>query len=477
MANYNTFRRKSLLVMDLDLDPTNPRIRLRASADHKDCIEQMVNDGDHLLALAKDIAEKGLGLDPIVVEPRDGSWIVRDGNRRVSCLQMLHNPQLAPERIRRRIRRAADAAASPEEVECHVSDDKDAIREHMHRKHSGEGQGEGLRAWKTVEQARWEIDNGYPSSDESAAFIVRYAEDEGLITIPPDLPITTLTRFLNNERLQQLGFDELSTRPPTLNQDESVVVARVQKMIKDLDTKHINVSRSPGEGNLSMMDSQHQEAYLGELLSIGPSAGSAAPGGSGQPANGPDGFHETDSGFRGRTGEEAGAGPPKEETGKGEQADSNKASGGRPQQPSWKRSYVSSPVHVNGVQKLPNHAKKAKAVHDELRRLNVANFPNACAVLVRMFVELSVNDYIARNKIRCNKTELRERVKKSVDHMLDAGTVTPHQASGYKQHTSNESLSTQTLHGFVHQEFLADQQAVNTFWDNMLPFIRHCWHS
>lgn len=473
MANNNAFWRQNLDVMDLDLDPTNPRIRLRASADHRDCIDQLAEGGDHLVALSKDIASNGLGLDPVVVEPVGESWLVRDGNRRVACLHMLHNPQLAPERIRRRIQRAVEGASIPDVVECHVSDDKDAIREHMHRKHSGEGQGEGLRAWKTVEQARWEIDNGYPCDDEAAARITRYAEDEEVTVIPPDLPITTLTRFLNNERIQRIGFDDLSSWPPALNQPQATVVARVCKMIKDLDTKHINVSRNPAAGQLSMMDTAHQEAYLTELLAVGTTQG-GAPSASGAGATAGE---EADSGDALGDGD-AGVAPAGGERSHGAAEGSGPGKGGaRVQPPSWKRSHVAAPVGHNGVPRLPSQAKKAKAVHHELGRLNVVNFPNAAAVLVRMFLELSVDAYIKRKGMSCKKSEIAERIKAVADHMVNEGLIRDQrEANGYKQHTSKETISTMTLHGFVHHQFIPDQQTVNTFWDNMLPFLRNCWH-
>ncbi|WP_155984437.1 MULTISPECIES: hypothetical protein [unclassified Thioalkalivibrio] len=468
----NDFRRELLPLMDLELDPTNPRIRLRANADRRDCIEQIAEDGDHLVALAKDISAKGLGLDPIVVEPRDGMLIVRDGNRRVSCLQMLLNPQLAPERIRRRIQRAADAAIVPENVECHVSEDEYAIREHMHRKHTGEGQGEGHRDWKTVEQARWEIDNGFPCDDETAACLMRYAEDKDIAAIAPDLPITTLTRFLNNQRIQQIGFDGLSAqvRPPQLNQDERVVVKRVCKIIEDLKTKHISVSRNPGPGKLSMMDPDDQKTYLAELLDVKAPQGTAARD-TGTDTSEEEQFAGVDHG--------GGSVISEAEDDKGAAKGRGvEPSGARTQPPSWKRTHVASPVKHNGVTKLPAQAKKAKSVHAELTRLNVANFPNAAAVLVRMFVELSVTTYLERQNVTCKTTELRDRVKIAVDDMKNRSIISdPREAAGYKQHTSNEWISTQTLHGFVHHEFIAEQQIVNTLWDNMLPFLRHCWHS
>lgn len=461
MTNNDEFKRQNLPVMDLELDPTNPRIRLRSTADHRDCIEQMAVDGDHLVALAKDIADKGLGIDPIVVETVGEQWLVRDGNRRVSCLHMLHNPNLAPLRIRSRIQRIAQDASPPDILECHISSDRGAILEHMRRKHSGEGQGEGLRAWKTVEQARWEIDNGYPCQDESAAFIVRYAESKNLMSIPHDLPITTLTRFLNNERIREIGFTDLCTDPPTLNQNESVVLARMRKMIEDLDSKHISVSRNPTPGQLTMMEAEHQEMYMAELLSVGAShRGSSADGAgtSGNPGEGTAGSEAGSEGSKGTTG--------------------RTTSGGRAQQPSWKRLYVAHPVKQNGVPGLPSDAKKAKSVQHELRILNVTKCPNAAAVLVRMFLELSVNAYFNRKRVSCKAPDLQKRVKRAVDHMVDQGIIThTHEASGYKQLTSTEWVSVQTLHGFVHSEFIAEQHTVNTFWDNILPFLRHCWHS
>ena len=114
----------------------------------------------------------------------------------------------------------------------------------------------------------------------------------------------------------------------------------------------------------------------------------------------------------------------------------------------------------------------------ELREINVERFPNACAVTVRMFIEVSVDEYLSRKDISCKKNDLRERLKKAVNHMVQEGIFDEKEGGFYKQQAAREQISVETLHAIVHSgQFVGDRQTINTFWDNLLSFVRHCWHS
>ncbi len=237
--NNPNFERETLSVHDLELDPENPRIGLSPAADINHCIERLAYpDGEHLVALAKDIAASNLGLDPIVAEKRNNERVVRDGNRRLACIKMLHNPNISPETIIAKIRQiSVNADYIPDQLECFVSDNESAILEHIARVHTGEGQGEGRKSWTALETSLFMLEHDLRSGNKNAARLIRYAQNEGIADIPPDLPISTISdRFLTRERIEAIGFSDLSAHPPQLNQTPEVVRKRVKKIISDLSS-------------------------------------------------------------------------------------------------------------------------------------------------------------------------------------------------------------------------------------------------
>lgn len=473
--NNRSFRRETHHVNDVELDPENPRIRLRRHADPSQCIERLAHDeGSHLVNLCRNIADNNLGVDPLVAEGRDQELVVKDGNRRIACLKMLQNPNLAPDSIQDPISRiAANATFTPEEIEFEVTEDHEAILEHMRREHAGEGRGEGTRNWKTVEIARFELDNGFRGDDEEAARILRYAEDANLAEIPPNLPITNLTRFLTQERIKAIGFEDLSPRPAQLNQPPGVVHRRLQKIIHDLYTGRINVRRSPGEGELSFMFPENQEEYLQELLAITPqdtgeedhqtqeddSGLSGAGLSSGEKATGQEeGLdQEGSTQFDQQTGAESGRGRHRRE-----------------QPPRWQRQKVIKNVSDYGVRGLPSG--KTGDIHNELKKIRVDLYPYACASLVRMFVELSIDHYIRSRNLTLRDPTISRKLRAAADDMHNQGVIEQNYRDSCKQYADRDKISVATFHGIVHDpNFAAERQVINSTWDNLLFFLRKCW--
>jgi len=107
-------------VENLLLDTHNARIR--SGSDQADCIARILRKPEQLIALAADIAENGLSTTPILVEPTDRRrYIVWDGNRRVTALKLLNDPNLCSvASLRRRFEaiRQKHAGSIPGRVDC-----------------------------------------------------------------------------------------------------------------------------------------------------------------------------------------------------------------------------------------------------------------------------------------------------------------------------------------------------------------------
>jgi len=109
MISYSSWVSKSVRVTDTNLDPENPRIPPTPSPLPQLELIHLFCRHYEVHALAKSIAEDGYFPDErIVVIEQDGSTIVLEGNRRISALKVLMNPDLAPDEMKSKFQRLAE---------------------------------------------------------------------------------------------------------------------------------------------------------------------------------------------------------------------------------------------------------------------------------------------------------------------------------------------------------------------------------
>ena len=105
------YEKKIISISNLLLDEENFRIGDQQS--QRDCVsaiiqEQSLKNGKNkIFNLAKSIATEGLSpIEPIVVIPDyeiSGTYIVKEGNRRIAALKILYNPNLINEPVVRKL--------------------------------------------------------------------------------------------------------------------------------------------------------------------------------------------------------------------------------------------------------------------------------------------------------------------------------------------------------------------------------------
>lgn len=494
MGNNDKFQTVQVAVEQLRLDRQNPRISLRPAADDRACIERLADGkAEQLYALAKDIAENGLSIEPIVAERDSEFWTVKDGNRRVAVLKMLANPMISPDSIRSRIERLTEMyPPQPDEVEIHTSDNQKAIMTYVHRRHSGTGDGEGQLQWDSVEKAFFELSAGIRGQHDLTAKVLRYVQNEG-IHFGHDFPITTMTRILTRERLQRLGILDISTDPPTLSESHDVVRARLSSMISDLASGHVHVRRGGEAG--SVYESAQQEAYIQAILEkhpgqkapiSTPSGGDAVPDASRPPEDASTGQHQCVN-----SNQQPGSLVLSTSNGQGIGGILTGHPGStHPIKPSWDRDRVIQSIKLHGVTvpALPAN-RKARNILVELKNINLSKSIIGPGMLVRSFLELSVDEYVNRYKLEkaakdiatkenSKHVGLRHRMLACITHMHAAKHIDAAEKKALMQRAQQNHVSIDTLHSIVHSaDFLPDIQTVNCFWDDLHGFLHHCWNS
>lgn len=200
-------------LLDLVLDDENPRHE--PTSDRSSIIRQMV-EKESVLPLARDIVRVD-GISPLDVFAgiRDGEQIVvLDGNRRLTALLLLHDPNLAPTKERPAFKALSDSFHGNVEIEVALFPTRDDANVWIERKHQGFNNGLGMRDWTAIQNARF---MGSRSNNALALRLLDYALEHRLITPEQRAQrvITTVTRYVGNTvfREEGLGITTAKSNP------------------------------------------------------------------------------------------------------------------------------------------------------------------------------------------------------------------------------------------------------------------------
>src|ERR1700732_1444098 len=148
-----------LTIDNLELDLENPRIT--RAMDQRDAMQKILREQKvKLINLAESIAVRGLNpMDRFLVlkSPRQGKFIVIEGNRRILVIKLLNNTSLIadlemPETFRKRLHKAAQNfdLKSVEPIDCFEVVDRAEGNEWVRQRHMGEDAGRGVVDWSAL---------------------------------------------------------------------------------------------------------------------------------------------------------------------------------------------------------------------------------------------------------------------------------------------------------------------------------------
>jgi len=159
-----TQKNKSIPLSKLTVNIENPRFEMVGN--QREAIITMLEDQqDKLVKLAEDIIDNGMNPAELVIvvphEKLDKQFNVLEGNRRITALKLLSNPELIPEKYKSLLIKFKKLSESfikhpLEEINCVVFENETKAQRWIRLKHTGENDGIGTVTWNAQQKARFE---------------------------------------------------------------------------------------------------------------------------------------------------------------------------------------------------------------------------------------------------------------------------------------------------------------------------------
>jgi hypothetical protein len=355
MASQNI---QAIPLANLLVDLVNPRHNQQPN--QREAIGTIAFDqGPKLANLAKDIVDNGLNPGELpMVTPADEAdmYIVLEGNRRIAALKLMTSPSLLisiglSKGLTARFRELNKSAALlPAQINCSILS-RDEARHWIEQKHTGENNGVGIVMWGGRDIQRFR-------GMSPALHAIELVEESDLVDDETKkklakISITNVERILGTtEARQALGVDiQKGALVFTAPQEEAL--GRLALVIGDIANKKIKVTD---------LDSKDQRvAYAKEVAArplpkTVPTNGAATGGGSGTPP-----------------------------------------APGKPTMP--KRNNPDRKFLIPPKLKLTINPTRINKIYHELQKLDADHYVNCAAVMLRVFVEMSIDHYGEDKKI------------------------------------------------------------------------------
>lgn len=394
VANVGVFQ-----VADLLVDEAN--FRLEPNPDQPSAIKAMLRrQGRKLVTLAEEILQSG-GLSAgefiwLAPDPRpemSGKFVVCEGNRRITALKLMNHPGLAEGTSwAKRFRELAEKFAEEPitEVRAVLYDSVDAVRRDVSRRHTNAQDGAGLEAWDPFAQDRA---NKAEGTRRTLSMVVLehlahgsaegFAEQLGIgeRTTNADRLLSTFSKSFAPD----FGIKLRSVAPhvdlgsdPELSEALLLAVLKASDVpvdqIKTEEMRTTRLRQIVDEAQLALKEARAERSDGG---------------GDGDAADG-----SADSSGSSKGEDKGGQGGGSE----GGEAGSDK--GGRRKGPTKDPLDRKTLARTGPTYDLRVKSTRLAALFNECRRVNVDEMPNAAAMLMRVFIELSCEAYLTHHGIR-----------------------------------------------------------------------------
>ena len=390
----------------------------------------------HMRSLAKDLVAKGEMFEPPLVYPDGDKFIVADGNRRTTCLKLLSKPRRAPTVELQQFFAALKKqwrGKFPERVQCRVEPDRDRVDDILFRRHTGSQNGVGQSTWDDRMKNNFVVRTGKGAGTNVADEIEKRLTAAHMLP-KLKIPRSNMNRLLSSEAVRnRLGFSIKKGKFEYLRSEQSVHRA-LHRVSDDLAAGRLTLNDIwDTERKLTYIDKLDGEGVLPTIAD----ARKAAPNST--PAN------------------------PKP----------------KPTPAPKPAARVNLIPHTEYGVAWSGRLQRHRAIWEELQfKLNLSEHPNAISVLMRVLLELSVENYIAQTTLSTvrENDKLALKMLRVAENLQANGKISPKYRDIFKKAQNLDALvSMDTLNRYVHSpQFAPSPDHLKAIWDAMAEFIVQC---
>lgn len=451
---------KTVPVSQLLVDLQNPRLPDIQNSQH-DAIKAMVStQSEKIISLAEHLVDNGPNPASLMivtaVDNNAEMFYVLDGNRRLTAIKLLESPSLAEgifdgNRLKKLRQLAAKFEKNPiTELNCAVMKDRDEADIWIPLIHRGQQNGAGLVEWDGQVAARYDARKGVESATTKAYEVLDYvkhhanlSEKTRQIIDEGKFPVTNLERLIGTPYVRKkLGFDIVKGQI-LIKYPESEVLKGLSRVIDDIGAGIITVTKIKTQEQRIDYINHFSEHELPDPQT---------------------GLNESRL---------LGALPVSENNSQPSKTSTNKNS----KQIRQRSSLIPKDCRL----KINQH--RIKKLYTELQQLKLDDFPNAGAVMFRVFIELSV-DHLLEHVIKwpeqqINGSTLAVKLEGVINYFETNRIMTSQQLTPVKKAAAGQTLlasAIKTMHGYVHNRYFSPiSSELKTAWDDLQPFIVNLW--
>jgi len=443
-------RNKNVQLTQLLVNTENYRFDTVAS--QKEAINEMIdNQNEKLYKLAEDIVNNGLNPnDPIQISRShhdNTKFNVLEGNRRIICLKLLNNPDLIEDPkysfLKKKFKKlnVENKDRIIKDINCNVYEDPSEADKWIKLKHTGQNNGIGTVDWDAQQIQRFEEKVEKKSSAALQVINLLNKSNDTSDHIKSNLrnlKITNLDRLISDPEVRRFLGIEIVNNVIQSEIEEKEVIKGLNYVIKDLLDPNFKVK------NIYTKDDR--EDYIKRIPE------SSKPNLK-QRSKKPWDFLNSSR----------------------EISKTSKI----------KKIIVNPKERKNLIPrscKLRINNPRINSIYYELQKIDVKKFTNAAAVMLRVFVELSLDCYIDSNNLK--NVDINSKLLKKVDGVAKDLELNNH-ADKYickgirnSAYNKNDLLGIETWNAYVHNpRFSPTNVNLLVTWDNIQSFIEKLWEN
>lgn len=463
-------RKLTLKLSNLYLDLQNPRYEEQRS--QNEALNTIASEQkEKLLVLLRDIIARGLNLSdiPIVMPDKEkvNGYIVLEGNRRIAALKLFKKPSiLTSNSLRQKYAKLHEKHKdfALKSIECLVVDTREEANIWIERKHEGEMNGAGTVKWNSEQSARFRACK--TGKDTRAVQLIDFmkAATEGDAEFASQLQqvsVTNLERFISTPDVRSALGLEYSHGEYSSRYEWNEVLKGLKSIVARFTQNGFNVN--------VIYHQKDRLKYISEIPV------EELPDKS-KKADTPWKLKE----FSSQSGVMGKSGGKNDDSATGS-ADDNTADTDNDQRPTKRWHFVPDGLKLT----IPN--ERSNRILSELKQLSHVAMPNACAVMMRVFLELSVDCYLEEFHLLKNGAvsaskdprDLKQKTNEVINQMIQQKIYLDQaKAKGIRTEINNDKsvFSIDTLNAYVHNlTFNPIPETLMLSWDNIEPFIVAVW--